>query len=403
MNKQLYRGCRGLYVWLAIAVIALAVLILAGLPVTVQAQSEPFVGVYFNPVTASSPGGNHTLLAIKEEGTAVIAFLDLEAGQTTAYTGTWFLDPYGTITLQLEMGSEQPCADEDTVTGITFMPSSDSNTLTAVHFPYCLWGDSGLTLLKVSDQQMAEIEQTYAAAGLIPGVVFQTAVIEAADGSERQYTLNLGAAEQAAWLTDGLEGEAPLTELGQWTANMYTVTVTLTGTVDTLYDESEQLAFGFVKDGSGSIVAYEFDPKKYGKQGLEMTYQPQLPALLAKGEADAADTAVEIDGIYTSDVLPAADSPGLVQTLALFDTGKAQNTLNYLNGETPTVELGSWEDNKDGTVTLVIDGSLEADYTAPVTTTFTVADQQPVQQLQAADVVLHKLPVVEPGSEQSAD
>lgn len=395
MNKQFCCPNRSRYVWLAIAVFAFAAVALAALPAAVQAQSAPFVGVYFNPVSTGSPGGNHTLLAIKEDGIAVIAFLDLQGGQTTAYTGTWSLDPYGTVTLQLEMGPEQPCVDEDTVTGITFMPSSDSNTLTAVHFPYCLWGDSGLTLLKVSDQQMAEIEQTYAAAGLIPGAVFQTAVIEADDGSERQYTLNLGAAEQAAWLTDSLDDEAPLTELGQWTANMYTVTVILTGTVDTLYDEPEQLAFGFVKDGSGSIAAYEFDPEKYGKQGLEMTYQPQLPALLAQAKAGAE--APPIAGIYTSDVLPAADSPGLVQTLALFDTGEAQNTLNYLNGEAPAVELGSWEDNEDGTITLVIDTSLEAGDTKPMTTTFTVADQQPVQQLQAEDVVLHKLPAVEAG------
>jgi len=410
MNTRMYRGCRFLYGWLAIAV-----LVLGGLPAAAQAQSALPVGFYFNPVEAGSPGGSHTLLAMKEDGTAVIAFFDLQAGQTTVYTGTWLLDPYGTVTLDLEVTAEDACAKEDAVSTITFLPSTSGDALTAVHYPSCLWGNGGLTLLQIPDEQMMEIEQAYADAGLMPGLVFQTEVIEAKDETERQYTLNLGPADHAMLITDSLDGEPPLTELGQWTANLYTVTVTLTGTVDTLYDEPEELAFGFVKDGTRSMAAYEFDPQKYGKQGLELTYQPQLPALLAADKADTTDTALEIAGIYNSDVLPTADSPGLVQTLALFETGKAQNTLNYLNGESPIVELGSWEDNEDGTVTLVIDGSLEADYSKPMTTTFTVsstvtsigANQQPVQQLQAEDVVLHKLPAVEPGvqpdSEESAD
>lgn len=401
MNKRLRGSRRFLFAWLAVGVFACVALALAALPAQAQSQPQPPIGIFVNPVVAGSPGGKHTVLNIKEDGTTAIAFFDLQAAQTTVYTGTWSYDPYGTVTLNLVMGADQPCADEDTVTGITFMPSLDSRTLTAIHFPYCLWGDSGITLLAVTDEQQAALDQAYAEAGLMPGAVFETGVIEANDGSQRQYTLNLGAAEQAAWITDDLNGETPLKELGTWTANMYTVTVTLTGTVDTVYEEPEVLAFGFIKDGSGSMAAYEFDVQKYGKQGLELTWQPQLPSLLAAGEAAA--TEAPIAGIYNSDVLPAADTPGLVQTLALFETGEAQNTLNYLNGEPPTVELGTWDDNEDGTITLVIDSAPEAKSSATVTTTYTVDNQQPVQQLQADNIVLHKLPVVELDGAQSGD
>ena len=144
-----------------------------------------------------------------------------------------------------------------------------------------------------------------------------------------------------------------------------------------------------------SMAAYEFDSDKYGDQGLLMIYQPQLPALLAQPEESAE---VEIGGIYTSDVLPAADTPGLVQTLALFDTGDAQNTNNYLNGEAPAVELGAWQDNEDGSITVVVTSTADIEAVEPITTTYTVSHQQ----LQAEDdTILHKLPVVEPDSEDS--
>lgn len=391
MSKQLHDGRRASYGWLAVVILAVVALA-ALLPVAAQAQTEPPMGLFFNGSAAGSAGGDHTLVAIREDGAAAIAFFDLDGGNTTAYTGTWALDPYGTVTLSLEMGEDEPCAEEDGVTAITFMPSPDADVLTAIHYPSCLWGDGGLSLVAISDEQMAVINDVYADAGLLPGPVFQSDVIEADDG-ERQYTLNLGAGEGAAFITDSLDGEEPLTEIGQWSANIYTITVVLTGTVDTLYEEPEELAFGFVKDGTGRIVAFEYDRERYGDQGLTLAYAPQLAELLAEAEAAAN----QIAGIYNSDVQPAADTPGLVQTLALFETGEAQNTLNYLNGEAPIVELGTWTDNEDGTIELVIEGTLEKEYDEPVTTVYTVAEQQ----LQAEDVILNKLSVIEPGSGES--
>jgi hypothetical protein len=383
MNKRLYCGRDTLLALLAIVALALAVW-----PGAAQAQSESPVGVYYNPATTGAAGGSHMLVTIREDGSTAIAFFDLQAGLTNGYTGTWSIDPYGTVTLDLAADAEESCSGEEAFTTITFLPSTTGDMLTAVHYPKCLWGDGGLTLLRITVEQQAAIEDAYAEAGLMPGAVFQSQVIEAGDDSARQYTLNLGAAEKAMLIGDSLDGEEPVTELGEWTANVYSVTVTLTGTVDAVYDEPDVLVFGFVKDGSRSVVAYEYDQEKYGDQGLEMTYEPQAPTLMAAAEAAQA---ADIAGVYTSDVLPAADAPGLVQTLALFETGEAQNTSNYLDGEAPVVELGVWEDNQDGSITLVLGGAEDVRVTDAVTTTYTVSDQQ----LQAENLVLHKLPVVE--------
>lgn len=122
----------------------------------------------------------------------------------------------------------------------------------------CLWGDGGLTLVSISDERMAEIEDMYAAAGLLPGLVFQSDVLAPAEGAQRQLTLNLGQADQALMLTDNLDGEAPAAEVGTWMATVYTVTVNLTGTVDSACDEP-------------------FDESLYGAEGLVL-YPQSLDA-----------------------------------------------------------------------------------------------------------------------------
>lgn len=53
-----------------------------------------------------------------------------------------------------------------------------------------------------------------------------------------------------------------------------------------------------------------------------------------------------------------------MQTLALWENGNAQNTLNYLNDEAPIVEIGAWTDNEDGTVTLELTGTPDEVYAA---------------------------------------
>lgn len=369
---------------LLITIVGAAVLF----PVSVAAQTPAPIGVFLNLQSTGSVGGDHTLVSIAEDGSATMAFFNLEDQLATVYRGVWLLDPYGTVTLELEVPAEASCSGEESVGTITFLPSPNTATLTAVHYPACLWGDGGLTLLRVADETIAQIEAFYASAGLMPGLVFQSDILVAADDAERQLTLNLGQSDQAMMVTETFDGEAPTVEYGEWAATVYTVTVTLTGTEDATYAEPDVLTFGFLKDGTGRMAAFEFDEEKYGEQGLLMTHTPQLPEMLAQAEAEAAP---EIPGVYTSELLPAADSPGLVLTLALFDNGNALSTANYLNGEAPIVELGTWTDNEDGTLTLSITGTADEEYDEPSTPIFAVADDR----LESDNIILTKLPVAD--------
>lgn len=362
-------------------------------PAPTRAQAPAPVGVYLNLGSTGSPAGDKILLSIREDGTAVMLFFNLEEQLATVYPGVWLLDPYGTVTLELDVEADESCSGEEEVGTITFLPSPSGGALTAVHYPSCLWGDGSLTLVPVADDTVAAVAAAYADAGLLPGLVFLSDPLVDAAGSERMLTLNLGQNDQALMITTPADDAAPVVEVGEWSATVYTVTVTLTGTEDEEYETPDVLSFGFLKDGSGRMAAFEYDSEKYGDQGVIMTYTPELPQLLAQSQAEAdAAAAPVIPGIYTSGLLPAADSPGLVITLALFDNGAAQSTSDYLNAEAPIVEIGTWTDNADGTITLEITGTPDEEYDAPSTTLLTVADGT----LETNGVVFTLLSAAEP-------
>lgn len=375
----------------ATALLAALFLTVVLFPAPAGAQAPDPIGVYLNMGSTGSPAGDKILLSIREDGTAIMAFFNLEKQLATIYPGVWLLDPYGTVTLELELEADESCSGEAEVGTITFLPSPSGGALTAVHYPSCVWGDGSLTLLPVADDTIAAVEAAYADAGLMPGLVFQSDPLVDADGGERVLTLNLGQGDQAMMITTTTDDAAPLVEVGEWSATVYTVTVTLTGAEDEAYDTPDVLSFGFLKDGTGRMAAFEYDSEKYGDQGVIMTYTPTLPEMLAQSQAEAEPEAAPIPGVYTSNLLPAADSPGLVITLALFDNGAAQGVSNYLNEETPIVEIGTWIDNGDGTVTLEITGTPDEEYDAPSTTILTVADGV----LEANGAVFTPLPAAE--------
>lgn len=389
----------------ATALFAALCLTTALLPAPASAQAPDPVGVYLNMGSTGSPAGDKILLSIREDGTVTMLFFNMEEQLATLYPGVWLLDPYGTVTLELEVEASDSCSGEEEVGTITFLPSPNGGALTAVHYPGCVWGDGGLTLVPVADDTVAAVEAAYADAGLLPGLVFLSDPLVDAAGNERMLTLNLGQNDEAQMITTPADDTAPIIEVGAWNATVYTVTVTLTGTEEETYAEPDVLSFGFLKDGSGRMAAFEYDSEKYGDQGLIMTYTPELPQMLAQSQAEAdAAAAAMIPGIYTSGLLPAADSPGLVITLALFENGAAQSTSDYLNTEAPVVEVGTWTDNADGTITLEITGTPEEEYAEPLTMALTVA----AGQLDADGTVFTLLPVsappvsAPPGDEQSA-
>ena len=105
---------------------------------------------------------------------------------------------------------------------------------------------------------------------------------------------------------------------------------------------------------------------------LTMGIGPVPTALLAAPAAQETDPA--ITGYYESDVLESADSPGLVVGLFLYEDGSAEVTSDYMNDTDIIIEVGTWTDNGDGTLTLTVTGTTEGDYEAPIELVFEIAE-----------------------------
>ncbi len=76
-----------------------------------------------------------------------------------------------------------------------------------------------------------------------------------------------------------------------------------------------------------------------------------------------------------SETLPAASSPGRVIELVLLDNNAAAMRTDYLNDETPIVELGAWEQTDDS-LTVTLTGRVDQDYDEPVIIVFAVDGDQ---------------------------
>ena len=75
-------------------------------------------------------------------------------------------------------------------------------------------------------------------------------------------------------------------------------------------------------------------------------------------------------GTYSAS-LPAASGPGRVVTLSLNGDGSADMSTDFQNGKPPIVEVGTWQDNGDGTVTVTLTGRADGTmYAQPDVITF---------------------------------
>ncbi len=74
------------------------------------------------------------------------------------------------------------------------------------------------------------------------------------------------------------------------------------------------------------------------------------PGLSIVAPAAAKPASAGFSGTFTA-TLPAADTPGRAMTMTLNPDGTASMNTDYMNGQPPIFETGTWQDNGDGTVT----------------------------------------------------
>jgi len=206
----------------------------------------------------------------------------------------------------------------------------------------------------------------------------------------RDLTLYLNADATANLHSDYLNGEPVIVETGSWTYGAGgSVVLTLTGQADAPYETPVVITYDL---GNELLTPAEFDEEIYGAfgpgqltrfevLGWEQKAPPYDHAAAEKAVADSG-----FIGIYKG-FLPAATCCGQDITLSLAWDGTAKLRTDYLNGEAPFVEVGTWSAHDDGKgLTLTLTGN-----EASPGVEARVYDQAPVWEFAWGDATLNKV------------
>jgi hypothetical protein len=142
---------------------------------------------------------------------------------------------------------------------------------------------------------------------------------------------------------------------GEWTLEDDTLYITLTRDDEEEFTEPVAMVFEF--DADDALVATEYPVEVFGDAGL--VFYP----------ADSADAAISAEGefyYYASDVLPSAETDGIIISLILAGDGPAIIATDYMNDEDPILEYGEWTSDEDGNIVVTITEGPDGEFDEPV-------------------------------------
>lgn len=339
---------------------------------TAPAAEDPasMAGVYVSNVyPAADASGLVQELELYENQNAQLTSVYVGKDTPVVERGTWALDADGavvlTITGQVDQDYDKPAVTTYTVDGDT------------LH-------DGAFVLTRLPQVTPADIE-----AGTVPELpdepptsedptgIYVSDVYPAADASGMLQMLELYANNNAQLISFYVAKDAPIVENGTWQlTDDGAVELTITGTADQTYDKPSVTTY--TRGGD------ELDDGLFLFTMLTEVTPEEMDAMTAAPSSDMA-------GVYVSKVYPAADAPGLVMVLALFANNNAEQTSIYLT-KGAVVEVGTWEVDAAGVLTVTLTGTSEKAYNEPSATAYTVDGDT----LAHGPFELTKLPEVTP-------
>ena len=236
------------------------------------------------------------------------------------------------------------------------------------------------------------------------------ASLPAADSPGRDVTVALEADGLVTVISDYLNDQPPIVETGTWSANPNgTVTVLLTQQGDQRYFEPRGYLVGL--EGDELLVLSESGAvTRFARATGEPAAEPaaaapsseEAPAVATTGPVTTTTEMTTSAGLITTIVTitetmtvtepvsatavvteeitlantylalrPAASGGGTqLLALSLFDDGNAQLATEFSSQEAPIVDLGTWVDNGDDTITVTFTGRAERAFDAPIVVTF---------------------------------
>lgn len=350
--KQPLLSRPSLRVWMVACLLLLG--LLAALPATAALAATP---AQTTPVAEPTVYQSEVVPAASTPGRVITLTLDGEGG---AIMNTDFMNGEDPI---VEVGDYVQDGDQLSLslTGradrtyeipveIIFTEQADGS-LAATEYDASLFGSEGLTLLPAdpTGDTSAAGASTTGASTVVPleSLVgdYSSGEMPSADTQGLKMTLTLNEDGSATVSTDYMNDEPPYEEVGDWALNAdATVTLNITGQVDKANDKPQVIEMNVLPDGSLKTTSPDF----YAGKGITFT-----PAL-----GDPA-------GVYVSQIVPAASSPGMVVFMILYANGDVQASTYYLNNEPPVQETGIWTENVDSSVTVTVTASADTTYAQP--------------------------------------
>ncbi|MCB0168394.1 MAG: YbaY family lipoprotein [Anaerolineae bacterium] len=313
------------------------------LPVAAEPAVTAFAGIYTASLPAADTPGRDMTLTLNADGTAARTIDYLNDKAPIEESGTWQDNGDGTATVTLtgRPGIESPDV-------ITY--SLTDETLTAIDYDLEVYGTEGLSLQKQTEP-VSSADTTETVVG-----IYKT-MLPGASSPGLDSTLYINVDGSARLVSDYLNDEPPIDEIGHWATIDDQVVVTLTGLVNRGYDTPVVTTY---EVDQGALVEVEV-------QAIPGAYVPRyLPfdALAAGLETvpyDAATAQQEIAesgyaGVYKG-FLPAATCCGRDITLTLSPDGPAFLSTNFLNGEPPIKQTGVWAEAGAGRIDITWDGA----------------------------------------------
>lgn len=290
--------------------------------------ASKFVGSYGASLPAASSPGREISLKLKLDNSAELSTDYLNGEVPIIETGFWQDNGDSTATLSLSGRTDGVVYEAPTV--VTFQ--LNGMTLTAVEYDETLFGSEGLTLTR---QEIAA-PQSQAAVGIYK------ALLPAASSPGIDSTLYLNIDNTVRLVEDYLNGEPAIVEVGHWQNVGSQIEVSLSGREGgTVYDAPNTVTFTL----AGDILATSPDEDFYGSAGRRYIRFEALATGQQTIPYDSAQAAQAMSqnlaGIYKG-FSPAASCCGLDWTLFLNPDNNVSLKSDYLNGEAPLVEAGTW-------------------------------------------------------------
>ncbi len=231
----------------------------------------------------------------------------------------------------------------------------------------------------------AQLAQTDATE-VVPGF-YESDVLTAEDSSETQISLFLASDGTLMAMTDHLDGEPAVMEMGEWEDNGATVTVSITG--DESGDYEEPVVIEFAVDGD-TLTADDED--LFGDTPLVLTLVSTEDEFAGETTEDSAEmdksAPVEIPGVYATMPMDTGDGPGVV-VFNLAEDGSAEAIVSVFDGESlPLMRLGEWVDNGDDTVTVTMTQELTRSESSDIGVAVDLEEVEPITFAVSGDGTL---------------